>query len=73
MPSVPSTEFIERVNDALQSSGAGTGEASNSESATGPEVKQRRGTAERAAEPPENSRSAPAYTRKQKEAVDRYG
>ena len=69
--SLTSAELIEEVNAALQSAGGDPWEAPGSEAAAGPEVRQRRGAADRDSEQSESSRSPPAYTRKQKEAVDR--
>ena len=69
--SLPSAEFIEEVNAALQSDGGDPSEDPGSEAAAGPEVRQREGAADRDSEQSGSSRSPPAYTRKQKEAVDR--
>ena len=69
--SLPSAELIEQVNAALQSAGGDPREAPGSETAAGPEVRQRRGATDRDSEQSGSSRSPPAYTRKQKEAVDR--
>ena len=70
--SLPSAEFIEEVNAALQSAGGDPSEAPGSEAATGPEVTQRRGAADWDSEQSGSNRSPSAYTRKQKEAVDRW-
>ena len=69
--SLPSVEFIEEINTALQSAGGDPSEAPGSEATAAPEVRQRRGAADRDSEQSGSSRSPPAYTRKQKEAVDR--
>ena len=69
--SLPSAEFIEEISAALQSAGDDPSEAPGSEAAAGPEVRQRRGAADRDSEQSGSSRSPPAYSRKQKEAVDR--
>ena len=64
-------ELIEEVNAALQSAGGDPSESPGSEAATGTKARQRRGAADWDSEQSRSSRSPPAYTQKQKEAVDR--